>query len=573
MASCSQEIAPPDMEVSVKNFGLYDQYDDFHRLHYYDDAKAVVLYVQGNSCPIVRKSVETFENIREEYAPKGVRFFMINSNLQDNRETIALEAENFNIETPILVDRDQIAADILDIQITAETFVLNPADWSITYRGPIDDRLGYGSDKGKASNAYLTDVLDQVLSGEDIAQQYIKTKGCAVARLSRNEDFENLTYVNDIAPLLEQKCIKCHQDGGIAPWPMNGYPMVAGWSAMMREVLNTGIMPPWQADPHIGVYGNDISLEREDKRKILAWIDGGLKKGEGKDPLADVELTAQNWTLGTPAYQILLDQEDIPANGIIDYRYQEKMVEIEEDKYLKAVEVKPGNPAVLHHVLARVQYPDGQEHPVAIRGSEWLDGLLLGWAPGGEVEVFPEGSGRKIPAGSSILFQLHYTTSGKAESDQTKIGLYFHEGTPEKEYVIHGPADFRLKIPPHAKNHPVVATEHFERPITLYAMLPHMHYRGKSMNYVANYPDGTSEVVLNVADYNFNWQRFYYLKEPLDLPAGSSITVNAVFDNSAQNPFNPDPEKTLYFGEQTFDEMMIGYMSFTYQDEQSLSSL
>ena len=573
LPSCQKpSLEPEALEMSVRNFGLYDHKDDFHRLYYYDDAEAVVLYVQGNSCPIVRKSIQTFESIRKDYEDKGVRFFMINSNLQDNRESIAEEAEQFDIETPILVDEDQLVAGILDIDITAETFVLNPKDWSVVYRGPINDQLGYGSDKGKASENYLTDVLDAQLGGIAFANEYRKAKGCAVTRLSTNESYKNLTY-QDIAPILKDNCYQCHQDGGIAPWPMNGYPMVAGWSAMIREVINTKQMPPWHADPHFGTFSNDMSLTQEEIRKLVAWVDNGSKKGEGEDILAALTPNAGQWTLGEPDYLIILSQEDIPADGIIDYRYQVKKITITEDKYVSGIEVRPGNPNVLHHVLASIEYPEGYDAPVDRSVSRWIDGLLVGWAPGGEAEVFPKGTGRLLPKGSEVYFQLHYTTSGKAESDQTDIGLYFHDEDPGKEYVIVGPVNFEFRIPPKESNYPVVAEYPINRPTYMHAVLPHMHYRGKSMNYEIEYPNGEREMIFSAADYNFNWQRFYYLDEPKLLPEGSTLFVNAVFDNSKQNAFNPNPEETIYFGEQTFDEMMIGYMSVTFADEEGQNDI
>lgn len=565
--SCgSKSFETVALDERVQNFGLYDHEDNFHRLHYYSDASAIVLYVQGNACPIVRKSINGIEAIKDAYQERGVQFFMINSNLQDTRSSISEEALAYDINTPILVDEDQLVAEMLDINITAETFVIDPEDWSLIYRGPIDDQLGYGADKGEAKEQYLKEVLDTKLAGQEIEKVYRKAKGCAVARLSAMEDYAELTY-EDVAPILRDNCYECHQEGGIAPWPMNGYPMVVGWSAMIRQVLQTKRMPPWHADPHIGSFSNDISISQEEIRKIIAWVDNGSKRGEGSDILADLTPDVAKWSLGSPDYVIHLNTEEIPANGIIDYRYQTKTIDITEDKYVSAIEVKPGNPNVLHHVLASIDYPEGYEEPVARNVSRWIDGLLLGWAPGGEAEQFPDGTGRLLPAGSQVVFQLHYTTSGKAESDQTDIGLYFHESDPEEEYVILGPVNFEFKIPPRTKHYPVVAKYPIKRPTTIHAVLPHMHYRGKSMNYVAHYPDGTEEMLFSAADYNFNWQRFYYLSEPKHLPVGSYLTVNAVFDNSSQNEFNPDPEATIYFGEQTFDEMMIGYMSVTFGDD------
>jgi len=572
MMSCGQQVSEAvDLNMTVRNFGLYDHDNGFHRLHYYDDAPAIVLYVHGNACPIVRKSVTRFEEIRESYEKQGVKFFMVNSNLQDTRATIAEEAKTFGITTPILVDEDQLAAEILDVEITAETFVIDTEDWSVIYRGPIDDQLGYGSDKGEAKEQYLKDVLDAKLGGQEIAKLYRKAKGCAVSRLSTMEDYEDLTY-SDVAPIFKDNCYDCHQAGGIAPWAMNSYPMVVGWSAMIRQVLQTKRMPPWHADPHVGSFENDISISQEEIRKIVAWVDGGSKRGEGDDILADLTANQSKWNLGDPDYIVHLDTEDIPANGIIDYRYQMKEIEITDDAYVRAIEVLPGNPNVLHHVLASIEYPAGYDAPVDRSVSRWIDGLLLGWAPGGEVEEFPEGTGRFLPKGSKVVFQLHYTTSGKEESDKTDIGLYFHETVPNKEYVILGPVNFQFKIPPRTKHHPVVAKYPIKRPTKIHAVLPHMHYRGKSMNYVAHYPDGTEELLFSAADYNFNWQRFYYLSEPKVLPEGSYLSVNAVFDNSAQNEFNPDPDATIFFGEQTFDEMMIGYMSVTFEDDGELGN-
>ena len=567
MIGCGPQVSEAvELDMTVRNFGLYDHEDGFHRLHYYDDASAIVLYVQGNSCPIVRKSIARFEEIKDEYEQKGIKFFMINSNLQDTRESIAEEAQNFDIKTPVLVDEDQLAAEILDLNITAETFVIDPDDWSVLYRGPIDDQLGYGSDKGEAKENYLVDVLEAKLGDQAIAKVYRQAKGCAISRLSAMEEYEDLTYA-DIAPILKENCYDCHQDGGIAPWPMNGFPMVVGWSAMIRQVLQTKRMPPWHADPHVGSFSNDISISQEEIRKIIAWVDGGSKRGDGADILADQLANPQRWTLGEPDHVVNLDNEDIPAQGIIDYRYQTKELNITEDKYVSAIEVLPGNPNVLHHVLASIDYPEGYDAPVDRSVSRWIDGLLLGWAPGGEAERFPDGTGRFLPKGSKVVFQLHYTTSGKEESDKTDIGLYFHDEVPDKEYVILGPVNFQFKIPPRTKHHPVVAKYPIERPTKVHAVLPHMHYRGKSMNYVAHYPDGSEELLFSAADYNFNWQRFYYLAEPKVLPEGSYLSVNAVFDNSSQNEFNPDPDATIYFGEQTFDEMMIGYMSVTFEDE------
>jgi len=563
--SCSKSprIAKLATEVKVPNFGLFDHSGGFHTLHYYDNYDAIVLFVQGNKCPIVRNAFSDFNQIKSSFKDKNVSFFMINANVQDDRKSIASEAKEFGVETPILIDTDQLVADVLDIDITAEAFVINPKDWSVAFRGPLNDRIGYESQKNEASADYLADAIQELLTHGTVENSFVNTKGCAVVRKFKHEDYENLTYTEDIAPILLDNCYECHQEGGIAPWAMESYNAVFGWSAMIKNVLLEQRMPPWQADPHYGDFSNNISLSQVQRRKIVAWINGGLKKGDGEDALANARPEPSEWKLGEPDYILTLNQEDIPATGIIDYRYQTHELIFEDDVYVNSYQILPGNPSVLHHVLANVEYPSGEKFPIDDRKSKWLDGILIGWAPGGTPEIFPEGSGKRIPRGSKIIFQNHYTTSGKAESDVTKIGLYFTKTKPEKEYLTIGPANFRIKIPPNEPAAAFTAVQHVTEDMTLYQALPHMHYRGKSMDFVVEYPDGKTEKILNVPGYNFNWQRFYNFKTPMSIPAGSKIYVNAVFDNSAQNDFNPDPSKTLYFGDQTFDEMLVGYLSYT----------
>ncbi len=559
--SCSEQRVTKEIDYSkVTDFGLFDHKGDFHRLQYHKDAAAVVLFVQGNKCPIVRKAFIDLQAIKSAYSEKNVQFLMINSNIQDNRSSVKEEMSSYDSDIPVLIDKHQLVADLLDIDITAECFVIDPKDWTLKYRGPINDRLGYESQKNKASNHYLKDALDNVINRTEVASAFVNTKGCAIARLGKNEGYKGLTYADHIAPLLQDNCYKCHQEGGIAPWAMNNYNAVFGWSRMIKQVLLTQRMPPWQADPEVGEFHGDLSLSQEEKRQLVAWIDGGMTKGQG-DPLALLKPNENKYSLGTPDLEIRLKKEDIPASGIIDYRMQEYALNTEEDLYLKAVEVLPGNPNVLHHVLANIEYPKGYEFPVKQRASEWLDGIMAGWAPGGEPDIFPEGTGKLIPKGSTVHFQLHYTTSGKAESDETILGLYFHEERPDIEYITIGPSNFEIFIQPKLPHQPFSAVKKFEEDVTIFSMLPHMHYRGKSMDFTMIYPDGSEEKLLSVPAYNFNWQRFYVLKHPVFAPKGSELIVNAVFDNSSNNEFNPDPSETLYFGEQTFDEMLVGYVS------------
>jgi len=303
------------------------------------------------------------------------------------------------------------------------------------------------------------------------------------------------------------------------------------------------------------------------------WIDAGAKKAEGEsDPLASYDKTAPTWDKGEPDLKFTLNNEEIPANGVIDYRYQEFDIDLDKDIWVTGFQVLPGNREVLHHVLVSVIYPDGFKEPID-RRSPWLDGLLAAWAPGGETEVFPANTGRVIPKGSKLHFQLHYTTNGKAQSDQSTVGLYYTDKRPDNEYLMVGAFNTNLQIPPNEENYENKAKLLFEHDATIYTLFPHMHFRGKAMKFTALYPDGSKEVLLNVPNYSFNWQRGYIFETPKKVPARTVVYVDAVFDNSKNNTFNPAPEKTVYWGDFSFDEMLIGYMSFEYDKDRKEGSL
>ncbi len=567
ISSCKDAPEPViDMEAGVPNFGLHDQNGEFHTLYYYSDAKAVVLYIQGNECPIVRNAIIDLKSVRREFKDKGIEFLMLNSNVQDDRSSIAQEADEFDIDFPILKDDAQLVAEALQLHRTGEAIVIDPYSWSVIYRGPINDRMGYESQKNDADNHYLADALNAHLNGEEITENYVKSVGCLIKRLHTDpSEYADISYEHDVAPILIEKCMSCHVEGGIAPWQMKSYEAVFGWSMMMREVLRTKRMPPFHADPEYGKLKHNIALSNEELTTLVHWIEAGAKKDSDRDPLKEYEAKVPIWELGTPELVIELKEEDIPATGIIDYRYQEHEIEIEEDIWATGFQILPGNREVLHHVLVSVIYPDGFLEPID-RSSPWLDGLLAAWAPGGETEVFPEGTGRAIPKGSKLHFQMHYTTNGKEQSDQSTVGIYYTKDQPANEYLMVGAFNTRLQIPPHEKSYKNKAKYLFEHDATLYALFPHMHFRGKAMKFTALYPDGSREVVLNVPNYSFNWQRGYHFEEPLELPARTVLYVDAEFDNSSQNTFNPAPEKTVYWGDFSFDEMLIGYMSFEYHE-------
>ncbi|MEL6809867.1 MAG: redoxin domain-containing protein [Bacteroidota bacterium] len=556
----------PIADSRTNDYALYDASGDFHRMSYYNDHKAIVLWVQGNGCPIVRNALTDFNEVVSEYSEKGFVFFMLNSNLQDDREKIQKEASAFNFQVPVLVDNAQLIADALDITLTAEALVLHPITREILYRGPINDRLDYETQKDQANERYLKNVLDDILSGKLPKEKEKLARGCKVTRLSQLEKDKTLTYTQDIAPILEQHCVKCHRTGGIAPWAMTDYNTVAGWSAMMKEVLLSKRMPPWKADPEIGEFTNSLAINDSNVRKIISWIDNQVPAGPGYDPLAALPPYKQEWQEGEPDLVVALPEQEIPASRLIPYRYLKVPLNLSEDKWLKGVEIQPGNPAVVHHIVL-TNTETNKQSPITDREARpWTDNYIALGGATDEATFFPENTGVFLPKETTLTMQLHYTPTGKPETDRTQVGFYFHDSIPKKEFHALSPSNQKFVIPPFGKQVKISVADEITRDIKIHYVAPHMHYRGKSIRIFALLPDGSKKTIISVADYSFNWQWLYKLKEPISVPKGSKILVEGVYENTYQNPLNPDPTKELGFGIQSTDEMLIGFFNYTIED-------
>ena len=542
-------------EGAVNDFALIDHQGAFRQLYYHakdPKTRAVVLFVQGNGCPLVRKQVPQLKRLRDAYSTNGVLFWMINPNRQDHREEVAKEAAEFGIDLPILMDETQMVAKSLKVTRTAEAIVIEPNSWRIRYRGAIDDRLSYETEKPQAKHEYLKEALDALLANRAIKTEVTSAPGCIVTYAKRAE----ISYSETIAPMLKENCVQCHARGGIGPFAMSSYERVRGRADMIREVLLTRRMPPWQADPHFGKFGNDFSISSEQTATLVQWIDAGAARGKGVDPLEGYQPELPEWKLGKPDYIVDIPEQSVAAEGIFDYRYVQVDAPNTEDVWLRGTEILPGNTRVLHHIIATTIMPgeDRQRNGKS----------LTGYAPGMGPDLLPKGTGRLLKAGAKIVFQLHYTASGKAEKDRSRLGLYLARELPKQELRSNVLIDYRFKIPAGAGEHVTSKSRKFDKDTLLYTMNPHMHLRGKWMRYSVVYPDGTKEVLLNVPNYRFDWQRNYELAEPKRLPKGTEITVEAAWDNSALNLNNPDPTKDIRWGDQTFDEMFFASYRYTY---------
>jgi hypothetical protein len=542
-------------EEVVRDFALLDHQGAFRHLYYHandPETRAIVLFVQGNGCPLVRKRVPELKRLRESYAGKGVRFWMINANAQDTREEVAKEAAEFGIDVPILMDSAQLVARDLGISRTGEAIVIDPNGWRIRYRGAIDDRLSFESAKPVAQREYLKDALEAALAGDEIKVAKTKAPGCAITFAKSKAP----SYADTIAPLLVAKCAQCHTAGGIGPFAMSSHQKVRGWSDMIREVLMARRMPPWQADPHFGHFGNDFSLSDEETSALVQWIDAGAPRGKGPDPLVKAKISVPEWQLGPPDFIVEIPEQSVAAEGVFDYRYVTVKAPNTNDVWLRGTEIVPGNKAVLHHIIATTIMP-GENH-------EKHSKALTGYAPGMGPDLMPANTGRLLKAGSIIVFQLHYTASGKAEIDRSRLGLYLATEPPAAELHSNVLIDSKFQIPAGEREFVSSKSRRIDRDVLLYTMNPHMHLRGKWMRFVAKYADGTRETLLNVPNYRFDWQRNYELKEPKLLPKGTELVVEAAWDNSALNTNNPDPSKVVGWGDQTFNEMFYASFRYTY---------
>ncbi len=373
-----------------------------------------------------------------------------------------------------------------------------------------------------------------------------------------------VTFTKDVAPILQKSCMSCHRPGEIAPMSLLSYKEVRPWAKSIRERVLDRTMPPWSADPNHGDFKNDPRLTPQEVETIVKWVDGGAIKGDDKD-LPPNPKFPEGWTIGTPDVVISMQEEySVPADGEVPYLYFSMPTNFKEDKWVQALEIRPGNRAVVHHVIAYAQEPD-TGGKVDGSGGEFRRGRtqLGGITPNKTGVIFQPGVAKLIKAGSNIVFQMHYTTNGEPAKDRTSIGLVFAKEPATRTLHTGNAMNTRFAIPAGDPNYKVTASKTFEEDVHITGFMPHMHVRGKSFTYTAVYPDGRSEILLSIPSYDFNWQHSYELKKPIAMPKGSRLDCVAHFDNSTKNKFNPDPTKPVYWGDQTWEEMMIGWFSYT----------
>ncbi|MGD9645622.1 MAG: redoxin domain-containing protein [Pirellulales bacterium] len=546
----ADKAALPSEPVDVR---LPDFYGRQRSLAEFADRKVVVLAFLGTDCPLVKLYVPRLVALAAEFESQGVAFIGVNSNRQDSLTKIGQIARQQQITFPILKDRDHALADRLGATRTPEVFVLDERR-VVRYQGRIDDQYGVGVARREARSNELADAIRAVLAGEPVAVARTEAPGCLIGRAPRVAPHGEITYANQIARILNDRCVTCHRTGEVGPFALTSYEEVAGWAEMIREVVDQRRMPPWFADPAHGEFENDSRLSDEELATIRTWVANGAPAGDLSDLPAPPEFAA-GWRIPQPDVVFYMSDEPfvVRAEGTEEYQTFEIDPGFTEDKWVQAAEARPGNRSVVHHHVAYFVEPGGNAQISQVKNQ------IAGYAPGTPPFLFAPGTALRIPAGVKIRFQMHYTPVGTEQPDRSSLGLVFADPqTVRNEVRNEIVGNIGLRIPPGEADYRLQAKKKFRRDTLLLNLAPHMHVRGKAFRFELELADGTREVLLDVPRYDFNWQLRYDLVEPRLIPAGSRLHCYAAWDNSADNPANPDPTKLVTFGEQTWDEMMFG---------------
>ena len=550
-------FAETSLGTVIGDFSLQDYRGREYALSEFEESEILVVAFLGTECPLAKLYGPRLQELAEQFSKQQVSFIAVNSNVQDSITELSAYARRHGLKMPVLKDPGNVIADRFGAQRTPEVFILD-RNRAIRYHGRVDDQYVIGVVRDAPTRADLRIAIEEMLAGESVSVPLTEPIGCIIGRVREVNEDAQVTYSNQISRLFNQRCVECHRDGEIAPFTLTSYEDVAGWGEMIAEVVEQGRMPPWHAAPEYGHFLNNRRLSDEEQALIHEWVKNGCPQGDPTE-LPEPPQFTQGWQLDREP-DLIVDMADEPfsvpadagAEGV-KYKYFTVDPEVEEDLWFTASEVRPGVSEVVHHIIVYAR-------PKGSRGRRnWV--FLNAYVPGLRVTALPERTAKRIPAGFEFVFEVHYTPNGSPQEDLSRVGFLLTDPeNVEQEVKTMEVANGRFRIPPGDPNHEVTAKSGASPvPLTLLSMSPHMHLRGKSFRYELIHTDGTHEVLLDVPRYDFNWQTRYVLAEPLVVPAGARMFCTAAFDNSEDNLANPDPTKTVRWGDQSWDEMMIGY--------------
>ena len=526
--------------------------------------KGTVVVFLGTQCPLAKLYTPRIEELSTKYAKSGMRFVAVDPNVQDSLAEMGAHARKHQLTIPFIKDPDQSLADLLGATRTPEVCVLD-TNAELRYRGRIDDQFGIGYAKEKGTASELIDAIEAILSGREVPTALTAAPGCLIGRVHHKKSDAAtgvpITYAEHVAPVLQAHCVSCHREGDIGPMDLSTYEDAAAWADMIVEVTQNRTMPPWHATQDHAKFANDRTLSEKELSILEQWAAGGTESGDLQKVAKPIAATS-GWLLSKePDLVIPMSEEAyrVPKEGTINYQYFRADVGNDKDLWVRGLEILPGARDVVHHVLVFVA-PKGARK----RDLGGARTFFAGYVPGTRAELMPSGYAKRIPANSELVFQVHYTPNGTATEDLSKLGLLFtDEQSVTHEVITTSAVNLRFSIPPGAANHAVTATLPEKLPeCELLSFSPHMHVRGKSFKYTIVYPGKRREVVLDIPHYDFNWQTEYRLASPIQVPAGTRMRCDATFDNSDGNLNNPDSKAWVSWGDQTYEEMMIGYFHY-----------
>lgn len=526
--------------------------------------KALVVAFISPTCPLSGKLMPTLAAIEQEFAAGGAAFLYVDPVASDAKTAIHSAMKEHALQGPMIHDGELALAAALEAASTTEVFVID-ASATLIYRGAIDDQYGIGYANNAPRNEWLRDALRAVLSGQRPRIPATTASGCAIALPVRTVPAAPAaaTWNNRISRIVQANCQECHRAGGIAPFALETIEDAVSHAGMIKKVVSKGVMPPWFAAPPEGaghsLFSNDRSLPAADRDDLLAWLNGGRPAGNPVDAPVPRQWADAEWAIGKPDMIYGLPSPvDVKATGRMGYVNIRVDTGLTEDRWVQSIQVLPTARAQVHHVLIFVMVPDKDGR----RRVRDPNNFFAAYVPGSSVLQYPAGYAKRLPKGAVLYFQLHYTPTGIATQDRTRLGLVFAKGPPRYEVQVAAAGNPSIRIPPGEASH----TEKGVLPVLfnaqILALMPHMHVRGKSFRYELVGADNSRRTLLEVPHYDFNWQQQYRFAEPLMAPVGSRIEVTAVYDNSPNNPANPDPSKLVKWGEQTDDEMLLGYIEY-----------
>lgn len=584
----------------MPNLTFKDDKGKSHRLYELENRKAIVLVFLSFECPVSNSYSQPLSEIADEFRKFGVTLWGLTTNEDDTLDQVAKSAKRFDLSFPVFKDERLRAADALSAVHTPEVFVLD-GGFTLRYRGRIDNTYSERLKKHKDVTEFnLRQTLAELVTGRPVSLDATRAIGCKIYRPEKTPaKVGNVTYYRDVLPILQNRCQECHRPGEVGPFSLMTYKQAVNWAQDIKSYTQSGEMPPWKITDGIAFH-NERKLTDKELRTLADWADHGTPSGDPNDAPPTRKFT-QGWQLGTP--DLILSPNDdflLGPGGKDVFRCFVMPTNLKDDVYVSAVELRPGNPQVVHHVLLFIdaagqgraleksaQASEKKSPPVDPhtgqpskydRGPGYTRTMgvgflprasLLGWAPGIQPRNMPDDVGFHLPKNADIVMQVHYHRNGRAEKDRTQVGLYFAKKKIEHPFQRgavtggsgSGPLRFLFAIPPGVDNFKLDGDSYASQDFTLITVTPHMHMLGKDIKLTMTPPNGKEQLIFDVKKWDYNWQEMYYLKEPIQVKAGTRFHIEAHFDNSDKNPLNPSsPPKRVSLGEQTFNEMCFVFL-------------